>query len=142
MRRDEANVTGGESDVGRGAGNRKQDARESRVMDREVPLPAASGHAALHHWLDGEVEQSSARDAEGSLQVDLWNRINAETQMLRSRTTPVYVQKAIMSALPDETPATSTTVMGRTGITPKTLLWVAAGVVAVAGAVFAAALFR
>jgi hypothetical protein len=109
-------------------------------MDREVPLPTAPGHAALHDWLDGEVEQSRARDAEGNLQVDLWNRINAETQMLRSRTTPVHVQKAIMSALPDETPSTTAAVMRRTGMSPKFLFIVAA--VAAFAAAFAAGLFR
>ena len=139
MRRDE-NVTGGESDVSRPAGKPKHDARESRVMDREVPLPAAPGHAALHDWLDGEVEQSRARDAEGNLQVDLWNRINAETQMLRSRTTPVHVQKAIMSALPDEAPSTSAGLIRRTGLSPRFLLIVAAA--AAIGAAFAAGLFR
>lgn len=139
MRREE-NVTGGESDVGRPAGKPKQDARESRVMDREVPLPTAPGHAALHDWLDGEVEQSRARDAEGNLQVDLWNRINAETQMLRSRTTPVHVQKAIMSALPDEAPSTSAAVMRRTALSPRFLFIVAAATAV--GAAFAAGLFR
>lgn len=126
MRRDEANVTGGDSDVGRSTGKPKQDARESRVMDREVPLPAAPGHAALHDWLDGEVEQSRARDAEGSSQVELWNRINAETQMLRSRTTPVHVQKAIMSALPDEAPAMSESLIGGKSVRPLTIFIVAA----------------
>lgn len=140
MRRDEANVTGGESDVGRPAGKPKQDARESRVMDREVPLPTAPGHAALHDWLDGEVEQSRARDVEGSSQVELWNRINAETQMLRSRTTPVHVQKAIMSALPDEAPSTSGSVIGRTSVTPLTIFIVAA--VAAGAAALAFGLLR
>lgn len=140
MRRDEANVTGGESDVGRPAGKPKQDARESRLMDREVPIPAAPGHAFLHDWLDGEVEQSSVRDAEGGSQVELWNRINAETRMLRNRTTPVHVQKAIMSALPDGTPSTSLKAVSRTAFNPKLILLLAA--VAAAGAAFAAGLFR
>lgn len=138
MRRDE-NVTGGESDVSRPAGKPKQDARESRVMDREVPLPTAPGRAALHDWLDGEVEQARARDAEGNLKVELWNRINAETQMLRSRTTPVHVQKAIMSALPDEAPSASAGVLRRAGLRPKFLLIVAAA--AAVAAAFAAGLF-
>jgi hypothetical protein len=103
-------------------------------MDREVPLPAAPGHAALHDWLDGDIEQSRVRDAEGEQQVDLWNKINAETRMLRSRTTPVHVQKAIMSALPNETPSTSAGLMGRTAMTPKMMFFVAAA------AAFAAAL--
>ena len=140
MRRDEANVSGGESDVGRPAAKPQQDAREPRMMDREVPLPAASGHAVLHDWLDGEGEQSRVRDAEGASQVDLWNRINAETQMLRNRTTPVYVQKAIMSALPDETPATSSVAGKRAGMAPRTLFLVAAA--AAAAAALAATLMR
>ena len=138
MRRDEANVTGGDSDVGRPAGKPKQDARESRVMDREVPLPTAPGHAVLHDWLDGDVEQSRARDVEGSTQVELWNRINEETRMLRSRTTPVHVQKAIMSALPDETPSSSTVTARR--VSQKTILLLA--LVAVAAAAVAAGLLR
>ena len=134
MRRDEGNVTGGESDVGTPGNSRKQDARESRVIDREVPLPAAPGHTVLHDWLDGEGEQSRVRDSEGAQQVDLWNKINEETRMLRSRTTPVHVQKAIMSALPNETPSAS--VIGRPGLTPKFMFWVAvAAAAAAAGAV-------
>ena len=138
MRRDEANVTGGDSDVGRPGGKQKQDARESRVMDREVPLPTAPGHAVLHDWLDGDVEQSRARDVEGSSQVELWNRINEETRVLRSRTTPVHVQKAIMSALPDEAPSTSAATMRR--VSTKTIVLLAA--VAVGAAALAAGLFR
>ena len=138
MRRDEANVTGGDSDVGRPAGKPKQDARESRVMDREVPLPTAPGHAVLHDWLDGDVEQSRARDVEGSSQVELWNRITEETRVLRSRTTPVHVQKAIMSALPDEAPSASAATMRR--VSPKTIVLL--GAVAVAAAALAAGLFR
>jgi hypothetical protein len=138
MRRDEENVTGGDSDVGRPGGKTKQDARESRVMDREVPLPTAPGHAVLHDWLDGDVEQARARDVEGSSQVELWNRINEETRMLRSRTTPVHVQKAIMSALPDEAPASPTATIRR--VSPKTIFLLV--VVAAAAAAFAAGLFR
>jgi len=109
-------------------------------MDREVPVPSAAGNAVLHDWLDGEVEQARARDAEGSSQVDLWNKINAETQVLRSRHTPVHVQKAIMSALPDETPAVSSKATPRTGVSPKMIFLLAA--VAAAAAAFAAGLFR
>lgn len=140
MRREEANVTGGDSDVGKPAGNRKQDPGESRLMDREVPLPAASGHAVLHDWLDGEADQSRARDSEGSSQVELWNKINAESRMLRSRSTPVHVQKAIMSALPDETPSTSATMMSRTGMSQRTMFFIAAA--AAAAAALAAGLLR
>ncbi len=138
MRRDEANVSGGESDVGR-PGKPKQDTREPRLMDREVPLPAASGNAVLHDWLDGEVEQARARD-EGGKQVDLWNKINAETRMLRSRSTPVHVQKAIMSALPDEAPATSRMTSPKTAMSRKTMFII--GAVAAFAAALAAGLLR
>jgi len=35
--------------------------------------------------------------------VDLWNKINDEAEVLRSRTTPLYVHKRIMDALPSDT---------------------------------------
>src|SRR5438270_11180384 len=106
MRRDDAELAGDEGESN--APRRTKPKAGERVMDREVPLRASPEHAALHGWLDGELEQSRAREAEGSSQVDLWAKINAESEMLRRRTTPVYVQKAIMSALPDETPSTVT----------------------------------
>ena len=34
--------------------------------------------------------------------VDLWSKINDEAELLRSRTTPLYVHKRIMEALPDD----------------------------------------
>lgn len=103
MRRDDAELAGGEGESK--TQKRARPAPDARVMDREVPLRGSPEHSALHGWLDGELEQSSAREAEGSVQVDLWAKINAESEMLRRRTTPVYVQKAIMSALPNETPS-------------------------------------
>ncbi len=32
---------------------------------------------------------------------ELWKKINDETEMLRRRTTPMYVQQRILSSLPD-----------------------------------------
>ena len=134
MRHDDAELAGGEgeSEVRKPHG---KTARESRVMDREVPLSSVPDHAALHDWLDGEIEQSRARDAEGTPQIDLWTRINAETEMLRRRTTPIYVQKAIMSALPDETPSASRGLWTRATKSRKTVLVVSAAVAAAALAV-------
>lgn len=131
MRRDDASVAGNEGEgVGRLRGTKKSDEVESRLMDREVPLAAGAGHAALHDWLDGELEQSRARDAEGASQVELWTRINAESEMLRRRTTPMYVHKAIMSALPDEAPSTVTRWTTALGTKPGMLMIVAAAVIA------------
>ena len=136
MRHDDAELAGGEgeSEVRKPYG---KTARESRVMDREVPLSSVPDHAALHDWLDGEIEQSRARDAEGTPQVELWTRINAETEMLRRRTTPIYVQQAIMSALPDEIPSTSRGLWARTSKSKTTVAVIAAAVVAATAAAIA-----
>jgi hypothetical protein len=129
MNRDDAVLAGdeGESNVRK----RGTPAKNARVLDREVPLKASPEHAALHGWLDGELEQSRATEAEGTSQVELWAKINAETEMLRRRTTPVYVQKAIMSALPDETPSRSVGWRQQLQMKPTTIVLAIAGVLAV-----------
>lgn len=78
-----------------------------QMYDREVPLNGISGHTLLHDWLDGEVDIMRASEAEGKSKVELWTRINAESEMLRRRVTPVHVQQRIMASLPD-TPGTAT----------------------------------
>jgi hypothetical protein len=78
-----------------------------QLYDREVPLSGVSGHTLLHDWLDGEVDVMRASEAEGKSKVELWTRINAESEMLRRRVTPVHVQQRIMASLPD-TPGTAT----------------------------------
>ena len=35
---------------------------------------------------------------------ELWKKISSEVEMLRSRTTPVYMKQRIMDALPEEPP--------------------------------------
>ena len=77
-----------------------------QLYDREVPLSGVSGHSLLHDWLDGEVDVMRASESEGKSKVELWTRINAESEMLRHRVTPVHVQLRIMASLPD-TPGTA-----------------------------------
>jgi hypothetical protein len=48
-----------------------------------------------------------ASEVEGKSKVELWTRINAESEMLRRRVTPVGVQQRIMASLPD-TPGSET----------------------------------
>ena len=86
---------------------KRQDKPSEQMYDREVPLNGPSGHTMLHDWLDGEVDAMSASEAEGKSKVELWTRINAESEMLRRRVTPVHVQQRIMASLPD-TPGTAT----------------------------------
>lgn len=72
------------------------------MADREVPLPGTAGGSALalNQWLDGDLAEADARRADAK-QVDLWNRIGAETDRRRRMTTPAYVADRIMAALPD-----------------------------------------
>ena len=93
--------------VPRSGGSRRDENRpdDRPVADREVPLPA--GHTtmvAIHQWLDGEITAATVRaTANGNDAVDLWTKINDEAELLRSRTTPLYVHKRIMESLPDDT---------------------------------------
>src|SRR3954470_212824 len=85
---------------------RKEKSNE-QLYDREVPLNGGSSQGLLHDWLDGEVDAMRASEVEGKSKVELWTRINAESEMLRRRVTPVGVQQRIMASLP-ETPGTTT----------------------------------
>jgi len=85
----------------------RKDKSTEQLYDREVPLNGgASSHGLLHDWLDGEVDVMRASEVEGKSKVELWTRINAESEMLRRRVTPVGVQQRIMASLP-ETPGTA-----------------------------------
>ena len=86
---------------------KRQEKPAEQMYDREVPLNGISGHTLLHDWLDGEVDVMRASEVEGKSKVELWTRINAESEMLRRRVTPVHVQQRIMASLPD-TPGTAT----------------------------------
>ena len=86
---------------------KRQEKPAEQMYDREVPLNGVSGHTMLHDWLDGEVDVMRASEVEGKSKVELWTRINAESEMLRRRVTPVHVQQRIMASLPD-TPGTAT----------------------------------
>ena len=85
----------------------QKDKSTEQLYDREVPLNGGgSSHGLLHDWLDGEVDVMRASEVEGKSKVELWTRINAESEMLRRRVTPVGVQQRIMASLP-ETPGTA-----------------------------------
>ncbi len=76
----------------------------SPLPDREVPLPGGVATSVLHQWLDGDVSLSVVRATPGGNDaVDLWTKIHDEAETLRSRTTPLYVHKRIMDALPEDT---------------------------------------
>jgi hypothetical protein len=106
MMLDDAGFDRNDKITGREPVQRKEKPAE-QMYDREVPLNGVSGHTLLHSWLDGEVDVMRASEAEGKSKVELWTRINAESEMLRRRVTPVHVQQRIMASLPDS-PGTAT----------------------------------
>jgi hypothetical protein len=106
MMLDDAGFERNEKSVGREPIQRKEKSSE-QLYDREVPLNGTAGRSLLHEWLDGEVDVMRASETEGKSKVELWTRINAESEMLRRRVTPVHVQQRIMASLPD-TPGTAT----------------------------------
>lgn len=106
-----------------------------QMYDREVPLNGVSGHTLLHDWLDGEVDVMRASEAEGKSKVELWTRINAESEMLRRRVTPVHVQQRIMASLPD-TPGTATNWWKQ--VTPVSAIAIGVAVLAVAALIIQA----
>jgi hypothetical protein len=106
MMLDDAGFERNEKTTGRESVPRKEKSSE-QLYDREVPLTGTAGRSLLHEWLDGEVDVMRASETEGKSKVELWNRINAESEMLRRRVTPVHVQQRIMASLP-ETPGTAT----------------------------------
>jgi hypothetical protein len=105
MIRDEAGFESNEKITGREPVQRKDKPAE-QMYDREVPITGVPGHTLLHDWLDGEVDVMRASEVEGKSKIELWTRINAESEMLRRRVTPVHVQQRIMASLP-ETPGTA-----------------------------------
>jgi len=138
MMLDDAGFERNDKTTGREPAQRKDKAVE-QMFDREVPL-TGTGRSMLHDWLDGEVDVMRASESEGVSKVELWTRINAESEMLRRRVTPVHVQSRIMASLP-ATPGTATSWWKQQlTMTPVSALAIAAGLLAV-GAVFIA-MFR
>jgi hypothetical protein len=134
MMLDDAGFDRNDKITGREPIQRKEKSAE-QMYDREVPLNGISGHTLLHDWLDGEVDVMRASEAEGKSKVELWTRINAESEMLRRRVTPVHVQQRIMASLPD-TPGTATTWWKQ--VTPVSAIAIGIAVFAVAALIIQA----
>ena len=86
---------------------------------------------AVQAWLDGEAERNGLTDADEQETAEFWTRINAETERLRRRSTPIHVQQKILASLPEE-PAGSAPRAGRRSISLNTTMAVVIGVVVLA----------
>ena len=134
MMLDDAGFERNEKITGREPAQRRDKPAEP-LYDREVPLNGTAGHGLLHDWLDGEVDVMRASEVEGKSKVELWTRINAESEMLRRRVTPVGVQQRIMASLPD-TPGTTTSWWKQ--ITPVSAIAITVALLAVAALIIQA----
>ena len=135
MMLDDAGFDRNDKTTGREPAQRKDKAVE-QMFDREVPL-TGTGRSMLHDWLDGEVDVMRASESEGVSKVELWTRINAESEMLRRRVTPVHVQSRIMASLP-AAPGTATSWWKQQlTMTPVSALAIAAGLLAAGALVIA-----
>ena len=110
---------------------KRQEKPAEQLYDREVPLNGNSGHTMLHDWLDGEVDVMRASEVEGKSKVELWTRINAESEMLRRRVTPVHVQKRIMASLPDAPGSATSWWKQQVTITPVSAIFIGVALLAV-----------
>ena len=84
---------------------RRPDSGLSRnpMSDREVPLGGGRPTPVVQQWLDGEVTEAAARRADAH-DVELWQRINEETERRRRMTTPAPLFDRIMAAIPEAAP--------------------------------------
>lgn len=133
MMLEDANFERNEKSTGRESVQRKEKAVE-QMFDREVPLTGTS-RSMLHEWLDGEVDIMRASESEGASKVELWTRINAESEMLRRRVTPVHVQQRIMASLPAQPGTASSWWKQQVTMSPVSAIAIAAALLAV-GALF------
>jgi hypothetical protein len=130
MMLDDAGFDRSDKVAGREPVQRKEKAAE-QLYDREVPLNGGATRSLLHEWLDGEVDVMRASETEGKSKVELWTRINAESEMLRRRVTPVGVQQRIMASLPDTPGTTTSWWKNQFSVTPVSAIAIAVALLAV-----------
>ena len=133
MMLDDAGFERNDKTTDREPAQRKEKAEH--LYDREVPL-TGTGRSLLHEWLDGEVDTMRASESEGVSKVELWTRINAESEMLRRRVTPVHVQQRIMASLPDAPGTATSWWKQQLTMTPVSALVIAAALLAAGALVF------
>ena len=101
---DNLNARDGSGDAGRERPRRASEQAQP-LSDREVPLgPTASTAEMINNWLDGEAPEPVAINADTARQVDLWRRIEEESERRRHMVTPAHVKAQIMAALPADVP--------------------------------------
>ena len=100
--RDNIHSSDDRSQNGRERANREREA--APLSDREVPLVSRRTPAAVHAWLDGEVDETEVRRGDTKRDVEFWSRIAEQSETRRQMRTPAHLQAQIMAALPQVAP--------------------------------------
>ena len=125
---------------GSGDADRERPRRASEhaqpLSDREVPLGGTATSEMINAWLDGEAPEPVALSAESARQVDLWRRIEEESERRRHLVTPMHVKAQIMAALPADVPQIAMPWWKKSiQVSPVVALAAAAGLVALGAAI-------
>jgi hypothetical protein len=115
---------------------RRASEQSQPLADREVPLGGTATSEMINSWLDGDTPEPVALSGEAARQVDLWRRIEEESERRRHMVTPAHVKAQIMAALPDTTPQLALPWWKKSvQVSPVVALAAAAGLVALGAAI-------
>jgi hypothetical protein len=134
---DNLNARDDGGDAGRERPSRASE-QSQPLSDREVPI-SSSGTATsemINSWLDGDAPEPVAVNAESARQIDLWRRIEQESERRRHLVTPAHVKAQIMAALPADLPQVALPWWKKSiQVSPVVALAAAAGLVALGAAI-------
>lgn len=132
---DNLNARDGSGDAARERPRRASE-QSQPLSDREVPLGGTTTSEIINRWLDGEAPEPVALQGDSARQVDLWKRIEEESERRRHLVTPAHVKAQIMAALPNETPQLALPWWKKSiDVSPVVVLAAAAGLVALGAAI-------
>ncbi len=132
---DNLNARDGSGDAGRERPRRASEQAQP-LSDREVPLGSTATSEAINSWLDGDAPEPTAVSADAARQVDLWRRIEQESERRRHMVTPAHVKAQIMAALPADLPQMAMPWYKKSiRVSPVVAIAAAAGLVALGAAI-------
>ena len=132
---DNLNARDGSGDAGRERPRRASEHAQP-LSDKEVPLGGTATSEMINRWLDGEAPEPVALSTESARQVDLWRRIEEESERRRHLVTPAHVKAQIMAALPADAPQIALPWWKKSiQVSPVVALAAAAGLVALGAAI-------
>ena len=132
---DNLNARDGSGDAGRERPRRASEQAQP-LSDREVPIVGTATSEMINSWLDGDAPEPVAVNADTARQVDLWRRIEEDSQRRRQLVTPAHVAAQIMAALPADVPQMALPWWKKqVQVSPVVAIAAAAGLVALGAAI-------